>query len=72
MNLAVGLLFLFWEVTFNVAKKKKTYSTTHFSFMMLALKPNTANTTSVAKMEVKKLMTETSTASKWQLLSILL
>ncbi|KAG9335886.1 hypothetical protein JZ751_003543 [Albula glossodonta] len=39
---------------------------------MLALNPSTANTTSVASTEVKRLMKETSTASKWQLLSRLL
>lgn len=53
-------------------EKKKSYSTTHFSFMMLALKPSTANTTRVASTDVKKLMKETRVASKWQLLSCLL
>lgn len=52
--------------------KSKSYSTTHFSFMMLALKPSTANTTRVASTDVKKLMKETRVASKWQLLSCLL
>lgn len=53
-------------------RKSKSYSTTHFSFMMLALKPSTANTTRVASTDVKKLMKETRVASKWQLLSCLL
>lgn len=53
-------------------RREATYSTTHFSFMMLALKPSTANTTRVASTDVKKLMKDTSAASKWQLLSCLL
>ena len=53
-------------------RQGNTHSTTHFSFMTLALKPRTANTTNVARMEVTKLMTDTSAASKWQLLSRLL
>lgn len=49
-----------------------THIATHLLFMILALKPNTANTTRVASTEVKKLIKDTKTASKWQLLSRLL
>lgn len=54
------------------AKGNQPYSAMHFSFMTFALKPRTANTTNVARIEVKKLMKDTRTASKWQLLSLLL
>lgn len=68
-NDQMSKFFFFGRLPFgNKDHKRLTYFSTHFSAITLARNPKTANTTSVARMEVMKLIKDTRMASKWQLL----